>query len=210
MAKKAPKYEHQLCTREQRKDNICIGLDFGLNEYVTEDEMKGTFFIIKKLLFITILKDMAKQSQTCYSIQRRLEMPSQLFFLQFTEELRRLYQTYLPGIANWTIDTSDTIANNITNSVYLTAEADELLDTVDKGTIYIIGYTGLCHARAVELNIPQRRLPIKENVKFASRCVLTVPHVYQLLLKRGQGQSWKEALKSTLSKKKIIDSDNEE
>ena len=160
---------------------------------------------------------MAKQSQTCYSIQRRLEMPSQLFFLEFTEELRRLYQTYLPGIANWTIDTSDTIANNVTNAVYLTAEADELLDTVDKGTMYIIGgivdrnrLPGLCHARAVELNIPQRRLPIKENVKFASRCVLTVPHVYQLLLKRGQGQSWKEALKSTLSKKKIIDSDNEE
>ena len=82
--------------------------------------------------------------------------------------------------------------------------------------MYIIGgivdrnrLPGLCAQRAKELNIPQRRLPIKENIKFASRCVLTVPHVYQLLLKRGQGQTWKEALKSTLSKKKIIDSDEE-
>ena len=74
---------------------------------------------------------MAKQTQTCYSIQRRLEMPSQLYFLDFTPHYQ-LYKTYLPGIDNWKIDKSDTIKNNLQNAVYLTAEADELLDTVDK------------------------------------------------------------------------------
>jgi len=195
-------YEHPVCkTREERDQYVCIGLDFGLNGHMIENEVK----------------DMSKQSQTCYSIQRRFEMPSQLFFLEFTDQLLQLYQTYLPGIGNWTVNKSDTIANNVANAVYLTAEADEPLETVDKGIMYIIGgivdrnrLPGLCHARAIELNIPQRRLPIKENVKLSTRCVLTVPHVYQLLLKRGQGQSWKDALKSTLSKKKIIDSDNDE
>ena len=33
---------------------------------------------------------------------------------------------------NWNIEKSDTVDNNLQNAVYLTAEADELLDTVDK------------------------------------------------------------------------------
>ena len=77
---------------------------------------------------------MAKQTQTCYSIQRRLEMPSQLYFFDFTPYYQ-LYKTYLPGIDNWNIDKSDSINNNLQNAVYLTAEADELLDTVDKDWI---------------------------------------------------------------------------
>ena len=159
---------------------------------------------------------MAKQAQTCYSIQRRLEIATQLYFFDFAN-YHELYKTYLPGIDNWNISKNEQMNDNLKNAIYLTAEAEEVLDTVDKGTMYIIGgivdrnrLPGLCAERAKELNLPQRRLPIKENIKFTSRCVLTVPHVYQLLLKRGTGSSWKEALKSTLSKKKIIDSDNDE
>ena len=39
--------------------------------------------------------------------------------------------------------------------------------------------------------------------QYKSRCVLTVPHVYQLLLKIGTGSSWKDALLEVLPKKKL-------
>ena len=53
----------------------------------------------------------------------------------------------------------------------MTAEAEETLETVEKGVIYIIGgivdrnrMPGICDNRAKELGITRKRLPIKENI----------------------------------------------
>lgn len=58
-----------------------------------------------------------------------------------------------------------------TSGVYLTAEADETLETLEAGTMYVIGgvvdrnrLPGVCAERAKKLNIVQKRLPIKENI----------------------------------------------
>ena len=81
---------------------------------------------------------MAKQAQTCYSVQRRLEIATQLYFFDFSD-YHELYKTYLPGIDNWNISKNEKMKDNLKNAIYLTAEAEEVLDTVDKGTMYIIG-----------------------------------------------------------------------
>ena len=59
--------------------------------------------------------------------------------------------------------------------MYLTAEADEVLDEVEMGVLYVIGalvdrnrLPGVCQKRAESLNIKQRRLPIRENITVCS------------------------------------------
>ena len=55
--------------------------------------------------------------------------------------------------------------------MYLTAEAEETLETIEPGTMYIIGgvvdrnrLPGVCAERAKKLGIVQKRLPITENI----------------------------------------------
>lgn len=61
------------------------------------------------------------------------------------------------------------------SGIYLTAEADETLETLEPGTMYVIGgvvdrnrLPGVCAERAKKLGITQKRLPIKENITVSS------------------------------------------
>ena len=56
-------------------------------------------------------------------------------------------------------------------AVYLTAEADETLETFEPGVVYIIGgvvdrnrLPGIVADHAKKLDIPQKKLPIKEHI----------------------------------------------
>ena len=98
--------------------------------------------------------------------------------------------------------------------IYLTAEADEDINEVEPGMIYVIGgmvdrnrLPGICHERAKKLNLKTRRIPIRENIKFNARCVLTVNHVFEILLNRLNGKNWQESLLSVLPNRKIELSD---
>ena len=115
-------------------------------------------------------KDMAKQSQTCYAAYRRLSTATQLYLLGI-QPFIDLYKPFLPGIDNWKIHKDKQIQDFSGKCVYLTAEAEETLETVEKGVVYIIGgivdrnrMPGICDNRAKELGITRRRLPIKENI----------------------------------------------
>ncbi len=94
--------------------------------------------------------------------------------------------------------------------VYLSAEADTVLETVDADTAYIIGglvdrnrHKGAAAARASELGIPTARLPLKDNLGLSDATVLTCLHVVQLLLRVWNGASWAEACAVTLPQRKI-------
>ena len=99
----------------------------------------------------------------------------------------------------------------------MTAEADEVINEVEPGVVYVIGgmvdrnrLPGICHERAKKMNLKTRRIPIRENIKFNARCVLTVNHVFEILLNRMNGKSWPESLLSVLPNRKIELSENSE
>ena len=113
---------------------------------------------------------MAKQSQTCYAAYRRLSTATQLHLLGIKPFID-LYKPFLPGIDNWKLHKENEIRDFSGKCVYLTAEAEETLESVEKGIIYIIGgivdrnrMPGICDNRAKELGIIRKRLPIKENI----------------------------------------------
>ena len=93
--------------------------------------------------------------------------------------------------------------------VYLSAEGEETLDAIDADRdIYVIGglvdrnhHRGLTHRRALAAGVPTARLPLEEHMQMNAdaRCrALTVNHCFELLLLRGQGVCWQDAIREVL------------
>lgn len=120
--------------------------------------------------------------------------------------------------------------------VYLTADAEETLDTIEDGFAYVIGglvdrnrhKVSLCNAsptifrnaeylppsqnvcanKAKLLGVKRARLPISADRLKTSR-VLTVNQVVQILLAFNECKTWNEALNQHLPQRKIRDGVNE-
>jgi tRNA (guanine9-N1)-methyltransferase len=75
--------------------------------------------------------------------------------------------------------------------VFLTADAPDVLTTIERDTAYVIGafvdhnqHKGLSYAAALRHGVRTARLPIKESVKLGNRCkVLTINHVVNVLIR---------------------------
>jgi tRNA (guanine9-N1)-methyltransferase len=111
--------------------------------------------------------------------------------------------------------------------VYLTADADEVLTSFDNDCAYIIGgivdrnrYKGITHKKALEqvlswsYNFTSRisqsclkgvrtaKLPIREHVNMSATPVLTVNHVFEIMLLFDQSGCWKTSLEKVLPQRK--------
>lgn len=102
------------------------------------------------------------------------------------------------------------------NAVYLTADTEDTLETLEPGMTYIVGgivdknrHKLLCYKKAKELGIPTKRLPISDYIKLCGRQVLTTAHVIQIMLKYFDNHDWKEAFESVLPPRKLEDSSPE-
>lgn len=93
--------------------------------------------------------------------------------------------------------------------VYLTAESDNVLETLDENDVYVIGglvdhnrLKGLCHKLAIEKNIRTARLPLSEYVDMKTRKVLTVNQVFEILLQKTIEEDWHVVLDKVIPKRK--------
>ena len=94
--------------------------------------------------------------------------------------------------------------------VYLTSDAEETLETLDTDTAYIIGgivdrnsLKGATFAKASVQGVRTAKLPIKENMEMAASHVLTVNHVFEILLHfSANGGNWREAIARALPQRK--------
>lgn len=95
-------------------------------------------------------------------------------------------------------------------TVYLTADTEEELETLEPGMTYIIGgivdknrYKDLCLNRANKFGIPTKKLPIDKYIKLNGRQVLTTAHVVQLMLSYMDTRDWAKSMESVLPQRKI-------
>ncbi|KAH0839773.1 guanine-1-methyltransferase-domain-containing protein [Lanmaoa asiatica] len=96
------------------------------------------------------------------------------------------------------------------NIVYLTADSSEELLELNEGETYIIGgicdhnrYKNLCLNKAIDSQIRHARLPIGRYITLATRKVLTVNQVFEILLKWIDTRNWEDAFWAVIPKRKL-------
>nr|CAG4640352.1 EOG090X0D3U [Daphnia pulex] len=152
-----------------------------------------------------------KQICRCYSINRRAANPVQ-YHITSLDGASLTEMSKNSGYQNWDVNLHGKHFTDLFSKekiVYLTAESDHLIDKIEDDHVYIIGglvdhnsHKGLCHRLAVEKGLRHGRLPIGENIDMKTRKVLTIDHVFNIMVNVCNGQKWKEALLEVLPARK--------
>lgn len=95
--------------------------------------------------------------------------------------------------------------------VFLTADAESILETVERDTVYIIGafvdhnqHKFLSMNAATRYGVRTARLPIKEHIEVRNRCqILTINHVVDVLIQFTIRQNWTDALEAVLPIRRV-------
>ncbi|AAS52030.1 ADR110Cp [Eremothecium gossypii ATCC 10895] len=183
----------------QKDSGIKVIIDCAFDELMNEKEIVS----------------LSTQITRAYSANKRENHFADVKVTSFNKRLKERFDCGLKG-ANYDawkhFEFTDESALPTTNAVYLTADTDETLETLEPGTTYIVGgivdknrHKALCYNKAKELGIPTRRLPIGEYIKLCGRKVLTTTHVIQIMLRYFDNHDWKEAFESVLPARKLAE-----
>ena len=172
-----------------------------------------------------------KQVMKCYSLNRRMENPMQLYMTSFTGRVEE-DMSKNEGFKNWDMNFRTArydAALPKDKIVYLSSESEQVvfipppqkilkqsynlqvLSELEADKYYVIGglvdhnsHKGLCHKEATALGISTARLPIDQFIHLNSRKVLTVNHVFEILAAVSEGKGWKEAMIETIPERKGV------
>lgn len=127
----------------------------------------------------------------CYAVNGRCSSPVHLWLTGCTGEIETQLQK-IPGYDKWIIEKEnrsyiEALQDKKENLVYLTADADVVLDELNPKDIYIIGglvdrnrWKGITMKKSQEQGIKSARLPIGTYLKMSSSQVLSIINVYVL------------------------------
>ena len=167
---------------------------------------------------------LAQQIRYCYAQNKRSVNPCRYFVSQLSGYTREQLAKEAGFPQDWTrrafvaseLPLLELIKQHGNKSkdqlVYLTADSDTVLTTLNDDHIYVIGgivdrnrLKRAAFDQAQSLGIQTARLPIDEHVKISATRVLTCVHVLQILLKvREYNHDWKKALLEVLPQRKEI------
>lgn len=181
----------------EHASSLRVAIDLSFDDLMTDRD-------IHKLL---------KQIQRTYSINRRADRPIQLYLTSFGGRSKTILDEIHCKYTSWDVHIKEESYGDVFSQedvVYLTSDSPNVLSEVDESKAYIIGglvdhnhHRGLCYRLAVERGIAHARLPISECVKLKSRTVITVNHVFEIMLLYSQTKDWKESLVQVLPARKM-------
>ena len=184
--------------------SLRIGIDLSFDDLMSDRD-------IQKLL---------KQVQRAYSVNRRAQHPVQLYLTSFGDKTKTKLQENKCNYEQWDIHINTEPYSNLfakEDIVYLTSDSPNVLSEVDESKAYVIGglvdhnhHKGLCYKLAVERGITHAQLPITEFIKLNSRRVLTVNHVFEILLRFIESKDWKDAFYKVLPARKVVSGNKED
>lgn len=113
-------------------------------------------------------------------------------------------------LENYSVSYDDDVKAGLKKQlVYLSSDAEETLESLDTNCAYIIGgivdrnrLKGITHRKAVAQGLRTAKLPIKENYALAATHILTVNHVFEILLNYGSKGGWLSAMEAVLPQRK--------
>ena len=137
---------------------VVIDLEFG--ELMTESERRS----------------LAHQLMHCYAMNKKSEKPCNIL-LSGLDGIMCESTESLSGFENWEVRRErkgyiEAVSEKKDDLVYLTADAEDVIDTFDPSKLYIIGglvdrnrHKGVCKKKAEDQGIATGRLPIQDHVK---------------------------------------------
>lgn len=199
------------------------------SEFLTSKEEVGS--IVIDLNFDSLMTEkeiISLSSQICrsYSIIRRSKqasIPLQLNPFSFSvyglgksyNLLPQLMKAY-PDYDRWSCQINhkslddDCDKFDFSKFIYLSGDADEILEEFDDDLTFIIGglvdrnrYKNVALDRAKELGMRTMKLPLTQYATLSSSTILTIVHVTELLCKRCILGNWSDAIEVVIPKRKI-------
>jgi len=164
------------------------------------------------------IKSMVSQITHCYSYNRQSLHPVKLYCTSFGSKTKAAFDDKVSDYERWRKNEiifesksyEELFANEKENLVYLTADSPNTINTFDESKIYIIGgivdknrYKNLTLEKANKQNIATARLPIDENIKMSSRKVLTVNHMFKIIVNFLETKDWEKSLLDVLPPRKF-------
>ncbi|PAN07982.1 hypothetical protein PAHAL_1G378000 [Panicum hallii] len=159
------------------------------------------------------IHSLTQQIMYCYAVNGRSANPAHLWLTGCSGEMATHLQR-IPGYDKWTIEKAakpylEAFEDRKGNLVYLTADAETVLDDLDMSKIYIIGglvdrnrWKGITLKKAAEQGIQSAKLPIVNYLKMSSSQVLTVNQVFEIMLKFVETRDWKTAFFHVIPQRK--------
>jgi len=160
-----------------------------------------------------------KQLSFSYALNRVYRRPARLIFAEVdfdSQQWKDLCQKY-PINFEKTIAV-ETSSRRITELfprdriVYLSPDAETILDRVDEQTVYVIGALAdkeetkwnWTLSKAAEMGVATAKLPIDQNVKWImGKKMLPINNVLGILLMTAISGDWSEAIRSFIAKRRI-------
>ncbi|KAI9263279.1 guanine-1-methyltransferase-domain-containing protein, partial [Phascolomyces articulosus] len=165
----------------------------------------------------TEVKSLQAQLVRCHSANRAGLHPMQITVTSFDDALKHAFEKKTPTFTNWKnieFSTEPYLEKFDTSKlVYLSADSDNVVRELEDDKVYIIGgivdknrHKGLCQKKATDQGIATAALPIGEYLQMASRKVLTVNHVYEIMIKWLETRDWEKAFLEIIPGRKLKDS----
>lgn len=171
------------------------------------------------------LRSLSQQIMHSYGANRRSARPCRLLVTGIEDEMeRQLQKTHCE---NWTAASVHREGylevlrkeNRINKVIYLTADSPHTISSLETDTAYVIGgivdrnrLKGVTYEKAVRENVETARLPLDDCIRLMGNSktkVLTVNHVFEILLKYAESSSWVHAFQTTLPDRKNVVSIND-
>ncbi|KAI7864921.1 guanine-1-methyltransferase-domain-containing protein [Spinellus fusiger] len=181
--------------------NVGVVIDCSFSSYMVKKEIQS----------------LQSQLLHCHGSNRGAVLSVPLTVTSFDAPLQQVLDDKVVGWSNWknikfeTQPYEDLYAKE--DLVYLSADSEDVIEELEQGKTYIIGgivdknrYKGLCQEKATQQGIKTGRLPIGEYLQMASRKVLTVNHVLEIMLKWLEHRDWEKAFMEVIPMRKLKDS----
>ncbi|KAI8854499.1 guanine-1-methyltransferase-domain-containing protein [Chytridium lagenaria] len=175
---------------DQNPSPLKIIIDSDFESYMLDKEITST----------------AKQICRCYSANRQAKRPVDLIVTSLGPKVKKSLTDQQSTWVRWKgiqfhedksyVD----VMEKKDDVIYLSADSENVLEVLDETKALVIGgivdrnrHKNLCHDRATTAGLKTARLPISEYISLASRKILTVNHVFEIISKYLEHKDWKTA-----------------
>ncbi|KAL8616968.1 hypothetical protein ACOMHN_041886 [Nucella lapillus] len=192
-------------SRKSLKKNRMV--DSACRQRVVIDCSFDTYMTEKDIQFLV------QQIQHSYASNRRADNPLQLHICGISGKAKQRLDN-IGDYRGWDIYKEERDFTEVfpkEEIVYLSSESPNVLSSLDDDKVYVIGglvdhnhHKGLCHRLAEERGLAHAQLPIGQFLQLKSRKVLTINHVFEILLRFTESKNWQTSLLTVLPQRKGV------